>query len=32
MGRIQRDFYIMQRMCSDQIINMRRCEQPIIGA
>lgn len=32
MGRIQRDFYIMQRMCSDQIANMRRCEQPIIGA
>ena len=32
MGRIQRDFYIMQRMCSDQIVNMRRCEQPIIGA
>ena len=32
MGRIQRDFYIMQRMCSDQIINMRRCEQPIIDA
>jgi enoyl-CoA hydratase/carnithine racemase len=32
MGRIQRDFYVMQRMCSDQIINMRRCEQPIIGA
>ena len=31
MGRIQRD-YIMQRMCSDQIINMRRCEKPIIGA
>ena len=25
MGRIQRDFYIMQRMCSDQIIIMRRC-------
>lgn len=32
MGRIQRDYYIMQRMCSDQIVNMRRCEQPIIGA
>lgn len=32
MGRIQRDFYIMQRMCSDQVLNMRRCEQPIIGA
>lgn len=32
MGRIQRDFYVMQRMCSDQIVNMRRCEQPIIGA
>jgi enoyl-CoA hydratase/carnithine racemase len=32
MGRIQRDFYVMQRMCSDQIINMRKCEQPIIGA
>ena len=23
MGRIQRDFYVMQRMCSDQIVNMR---------
>lgn len=32
MGRIQRDFYVMQRMCSDQIVNMRKCEQPIIGA
>lgn len=32
MGRIQRDFYIMQRMCSEQIVNMRRLEQPIIGA
>ncbi len=32
MGRIQRDFYVMQRMCSDQVLNMRRCEQPIIGA
>lgn len=32
MGRIQRDFYVMQRMCSDQVVNMRRCEQPIIGA
>ena len=32
MGRVQRDFYLMQRMCSDQIINMRACEQPIIGA
>lgn len=32
MGRVQRDFYVMQRMCSDQIVNMRRCEQPIIGA
>lgn len=31
-GRIQRDFYVMQRMCSDQVANMRRCEQPIIGA
>jgi enoyl-CoA hydratase/carnithine racemase len=32
MGRMQRDFYVMQRMCSDQVVNMRRCEQPIIGA
>lgn len=32
MGRVQRDFYIMQRTCSDQVVNMRRCEQPIIGA
>lgn len=32
MGRIQRDFYLMQRMCSEQIVNMRRCEQPIVGA
>jgi enoyl-CoA hydratase/carnithine racemase len=32
MGRVQRDFYVMQRMCSDQVVNMRRCEQPIIGA
>lgn len=32
MGRIQRDFYIMQRMCSEQIVNMRKLEQPIIGA
>ena len=32
MGRIQRDFYVMQRMCSDQVVNMHRCEQPIIGA
>ena len=32
MGRVQRDFYVMQRMCSDQIVNMRKCEQPIIGA
>ena len=32
MGRIQRDFYIMQRMCSDQVLNMAKCEQPIIGA
>ena len=28
MGRIQRDFYVMQRMCSDQVVNMHRCEQP----
>ena len=32
MGRIQRDFYVMQRMCSDQVLNMAKCEQPIIGA
>lgn len=32
MGRIQRDFYVMQRMCSEQVVNMRKCEQPIIGA
>lgn len=32
MGRIQRDFYIMQRMCSEQIVNMRKLEQPIVGA
>jgi enoyl-CoA hydratase/carnithine racemase len=32
MGRVQRDFYIMQRMCSEQIVNMRKLEQPIIGA
>nr|WP_239022372.1 enoyl-CoA hydratase/isomerase family protein [Raineyella fluvialis] len=32
MGRVQRDFFIMQRMCSEQIVNMRRLEQPIIGA
>ena len=31
MGRIQRDFYVMQRMCSDQVGNIRKCEQPIIG-
>ena len=32
MGRIQRDFYIMQTICSDQAVNMRACPQPIIGA
>lgn len=32
MGRLQRDFYVMQRMCSDQVLNMAKCEQPIIGA
>jgi len=32
MGRIQRDFDVMQRMCSDQVLNMHRCTQPIIGA
>lgn len=32
MGRVQRDFYLMQRTCSEQVVNMRRCEQPIIGA
>ena len=32
MGRAQRDFYIMQTICSDQAVNMRACPQPIIGA
>jgi enoyl-CoA hydratase/carnithine racemase len=32
MGRIQRDFYIMQRLCSEQIVNLRKLEQPVIGA
>lgn len=32
MGRAQRDFYIMQTICSDQAVNMRNCPQPIIGA
>jgi enoyl-CoA hydratase/carnithine racemase len=32
MGRVQRDFCVMQRMCSDQVVNMRKCDQPIIGA
>lgn len=32
MGRVQRDFYVMQRMCSDQVVHMRACPQPIIGA
>lgn len=32
MGRIQRDFYVMQRMCSEQIVNLRKLEQPVIGA
>ena len=26
MGRIQRDFYVMQRICSDQVLNMAKCE------
>ncbi len=32
MGRAQRDFYIMQTICSDQVVNMRNCPQIIIGA
>ncbi|MGI6590678.1 MAG: enoyl-CoA hydratase/isomerase family protein [Eggerthellaceae bacterium] len=32
MGRAQRDFFIMQTICSDQAVNMRACPQPIIGA
>lgn len=32
MGRTQRDFFIMQTICSDQVVNMRACPQPIIGA
>jgi len=32
MGRIQRDFYVMQRMCSEQVVNMCKLEQPVIGA
>lgn len=25
MGRTQRDFFIMQTICSDQVVNMRAC-------
>jgi len=32
MGGVQRDYYIMQQTCSDIVLNMRRCAQPIIGA
>ncbi|BAK44623.1 enoyl-CoA hydratase/isomerase family protein [Eggerthella sp. YY7918] len=32
MGDVQTNFYIMQRICSDQAVYMHRCEQPIIGA
>lgn len=32
MGRAQRDFFVMQTICSDQAVNMRACPQPIIGA
>ena len=32
MGRAQRDFYLMQSICSDQAVNMRNGPQPIIGA
>lgn len=32
MGQAQRDFYIMQTICSDQAVSMRACPQPIIGA
>jgi enoyl-CoA hydratase/carnithine racemase len=32
MGRAQRDYYIMQAICSDQVVKMRACPQPIIGA
>jgi enoyl-CoA hydratase/carnithine racemase len=32
MGRVQRDFFIMQQSVTDIILHMRRCAQPIIGA
>ena len=32
LGRCQRDYNIMQTICSDQAVNMRACPQPIIGA
>jgi 1,4-dihydroxy-2-naphthoyl-CoA synthase len=32
MGRAQRDYYIMQTICSDPAVNMRACPQVIIGA
>jgi enoyl-CoA hydratase/carnithine racemase len=32
MGRAQRDYFIMQTICSDQAVNMRACPQLIIGA
>ncbi|MEG0417935.1 MAG: enoyl-CoA hydratase/isomerase family protein [Gordonibacter sp.] len=32
MGDVQTMYYLMQRMCSDQVVYMHRCEQPIIGA
>lgn len=32
MGVVQRDFYVMQKICSDQAVNMHNCPQPIIGA
>lgn len=31
MGDVQTMFYLMQRICSDQVVYMHRCEQPIIG-
>ncbi len=30
--KVRRDFFIMQTICSDQVVNMRACPQPIIGA
>ena len=32
MGDVQTMYYLMQRICSDQVVYMHRCEQPIIGA